>query len=97
MIGITRNGPVMTIEMQRADRRNALNVELVDGLRETIEHAAEQDVRAIVLTGAGPVFSSGADLTDAAGMAEKLPDKALALNLAAVEADIGIGDIERVA
>ena len=52
MIGITRNGPVMTIEMQRADRRNALNVELVDGLRETIEHAAEQDVRAIVLTGA---------------------------------------------
>ena len=90
MIGITRNGPVMTIEMQRADRRNALNVELVDGLRETIEHAAEQDVRAIVLTGAGPVFSSGADLTDAAGMAEKLPDKALALNLAIDKAPVPV-------
>ena len=90
MIGITRNGPVMTIEMQRADRRNALNVELVDGLRETIEHAAEQDVRAIVLTGAGPVFSSGADLTDAAGMAEKLPDKALAPNLAIDKAPVPV-------
>ena len=82
MIGITRDGNVMTLELQRAERRNALNCELVDSLREAIEHAAEQDVRAIVLTGAGPVFSSGADLSDAAGMAEKLPDKALALNQA---------------
>src|ERR1700712_2620254 len=82
MIGVTRVGDVVTLEMQREDRRNALNVELVDGLREAIEQAAADDVRAIVLTGAGNVFSSGADLTDAAGMAEKLPDKAKALNLA---------------
>jgi len=82
MIGTTRNGHVMTLEMQREDRRNALNCELVDSLREAIEKAAADDVRAIVVTGAGNVFSSGADLTDAAGMAEKLPDKAKALNLA---------------
>jgi enoyl-CoA hydratase len=80
----------MTLEMQREDRRNALNCELVDGLREAIEHAAAQDVRAIVLTGAGHVFSSGADLTDAAGMAEKLPDKAKALNLAIDAAPIPV-------
>jgi enoyl-CoA hydratase len=82
MIGTTRNGHVMTLEMQREDRRNALNGELVDSLREAIEAAAADDVRAIVITGAGNVFSSGADLSDAAGMAEKLPDKAKALNLA---------------
>jgi len=82
MIGATRNGHVMTLEMQREDRRNALNCELVDSLREAIEAAAADDVRAIVITGAGNVFSSGADLSDAAGMAEKLPDKAKALNLA---------------
>jgi enoyl-CoA hydratase len=82
MIGTTRNGHVMTLEMQREDRRNALNCELVDSLREAIEQAAADDVHAIVITGAGNVFSSGADLTDAAGMAEKLPDKAKALNLA---------------
>jgi enoyl-CoA hydratase len=82
MIGVTRNGNVMTLEMQREDRRNALNCELVDSLREAVEQAAAADVRAIVITGAGNVFSSGADLTDAAGMAEKLPDKAKALNIA---------------
>ena len=37
MIGVTRDGHVMTLEMQRADRRNALNGALVDGLREAIE------------------------------------------------------------
>jgi enoyl-CoA hydratase len=82
MIGVTRDGAVLTLEMQRAERRNALNVELVDSLREAIEKASTEDVRAIVLTGQGHVFSSGADLTDAAGMAEQLPDKAKALNLA---------------
>src|SRR5690242_7216946 len=82
MIGVTRDGHVLTLEMQRAERRNALNGALVDGLREAIEKAVTEDVRAIVLTGQGHVFSSGADLTDAAGMAEQLPDKAKALNLA---------------
>jgi len=90
MIGVTRDGDVMTLEMRREDRRNALNCELVDGLREAVEHAAAADVRAIVLTGAGHVFSSGADLTDAAGMAEKLPDKAKALNLAIDSAPIPV-------
>ncbi|AMD54116.1 enoyl-CoA hydratase [Mycolicibacterium fortuitum subsp. fortuitum DSM 46621 = ATCC 6841 = JCM 6387] len=90
MIGVTRDGSVLTLELQREERRNALNCELVDALREAVEHAAEQDIRAIVLTGAGPVFSSGADLTDAAGMAEKLPDKALALNLAIDKAPVPV-------
>lgn len=81
MIGVFRDGNVLTLELQRPERRNALNCELVDGLREAIEHAAEQDVRAIVLTGAGTVFSAGADLTGDAFAAE-LPEKALALNLA---------------
>ncbi|MBB5162435.1 enoyl-CoA hydratase [Mycobacterium sp. AZCC_0083] len=90
MIGVTRIGHVMTLEMQREDRRNALNCELVDSLREAIEQAAADDVHAIVITGAGNVFSSGADLTDTAGMAEKLPDKAKALNLAIDAAPIPV-------
>ena len=90
MIGVTRDGHVMTLEMQRAERRNALNGELVDGLREAIEKAAAEDVRAIVLTGQGHVFSSGADLSDAAGVADELPDKAKALNIAIDEAPIPV-------
>ena len=82
MIGVTRDGNVVTLEMQRPERRNALNAALVDGLREEIEKAVVSDARAIVLTGQGSVFSAGADLSDAQGVAQELPDKITALNLA---------------
>jgi enoyl-CoA hydratase len=81
MIGVTRDGHVMTLEMQRPERRNALNTELVDSLREAVEHAAAQDIRAIVLTGQGTVFCAGADLSGDVFAAD-FPDKAIALNLA---------------
>jgi enoyl-CoA hydratase len=90
MIGITRDGPVTTLEMQRPERRNALNGELLDSLREAIEKAAGEDVRAIVLTGQGHVFSSGADLSGGQGVADELPDKAKALNLAIDKAPIPV-------
>ena len=41
MIGVTRVGDVLTIEMQRAERRNALNTQLVEELREAVEKAAD--------------------------------------------------------
>jgi enoyl-CoA hydratase len=90
MIGVTRDGPVMTLEMQRSERRNALNVDLVNALRDAVEKAAGEDVRAIVLTGQGHVFSSGADLSDAAGVAEALPEKAKALNVAIDQAPLPV-------
>lgn len=90
MIGVTRDGHVMTLEMQRPERRNALNSELVDGLREAIDNAVAEDVRAIVLTGQGHVFSSGADLSGGQGVADELPDKARALNLAIDKAPIPV-------
>jgi len=42
MIGVTRDGHVMTLEMQREERRNALNCELVDAVREAIEKAPQK-------------------------------------------------------
>ncbi len=90
MIEATRDGHVLTLEMQRPERRNALNAELVDGLREAIEKAGAEDVRAIVLTGAGHVFSSGADLSGGQGVADELPDKARALNLAIDRAPVPV-------
>lgn len=90
MIGVTRDDHVMTLEMQRPERRNALNSELVDGLREAIEKAAAEDVRVVVLTGQGHVFSSGADLSGGQGVADELPDKARALNLAIDSAPIPV-------
>ena len=81
MIGVTRDGHVMTLELQRPERRNALNSELVDGLRDAIEQAVTEDIRAIVLTGQGTVFCAGADLSGDAFAAD-YPDRLIALNLA---------------
>ena len=81
MIGVTRDGDVTTLELQRPQRRNALNTELVEGLREAVELAASEDVRAIVLTGQGTVFCAGADLSGDVFAAD-FPDRAIALNKA---------------
>ena len=79
MIGIERSGDVMTIELQRPERRNALNTELADALRDAVEKASADDVRAVVITGAGTVFCAGADLSGDV-FAANFPDKAIALN-----------------
>ena len=81
MIGIERAGAVTTIELQRPERRNALNSALGDALREAIQQAAADDVRTIVLTGAGTVFCAGADLSGDVFAAD-FPEKAIALNKA---------------
>ncbi|AHH15547.1 enoyl-CoA hydratase/isomerase family protein [Nocardia nova SH22a] len=62
MLAVSRDGDVVTIELQRPQRRNALNDELVAALREAVTTAAGQ-ARVIVLTGQGPIFSAGADLS----------------------------------
>ena len=54
-----RDGDVAIIEIDRHERRNALDAAHCDALREAITGAA---ARAIVITGAGSSFCSGADL-----------------------------------
>lgn len=63
MLGVSRDGDVVGIELQREDRRNALNTELVIALREAVLAAVAEDARAIVISGRGKVFSAGADLS----------------------------------
>ena len=51
MIGVTQAEAVLTIELQRPERRNALNSQLVEELRETLQKASEGShgtIRAIV-------------------------------------------------
>jgi enoyl-CoA hydratase len=81
MIGLTRVGDVLTIELQRSERRNALNSQLVEEIREAIEKAAGDGAHAIVLTGQGTVFCAGADLSGDAFAAD-YPDRLIAMNLA---------------
>jgi enoyl-CoA hydratase/carnithine racemase len=54
---------VATIIMNRPQRRNALNTNVMAGLNQYLDEAgAASDVSAIILTGAGGNFCSGADL-----------------------------------
>jgi enoyl-CoA hydratase len=79
MIGVDRVEDVMTITLRRAERRNALNSELVAELREAFEKASGEGFRVIVLTGQGSVFCAGADLSGDA-LAADYPDRLVELH-----------------
>jgi len=60
---LERRGHIALITLNRPDARNAISPEVsqtMAGLLDEIE--ADDDLRAVVLTGAGEVFSAGADL-----------------------------------
>lgn len=64
------DGGRATITLDRQETRNALNAEGLDAVTAAFDRAErDDDVRVVVLTHAGPVFSSGADLRAAAGAA----------------------------
>jgi enoyl-CoA hydratase/carnithine racemase len=59
------HGPVRVLTMNRPDKRNALNFALTEALLEGLRAAdADASVGSIVLTGAGPAFCAGADLSE---------------------------------
>ncbi len=67
---------VATLTLNRAKHRNALSIALIQGLRDALRQAREDDaVRVVVLTGAGTqAFCAGGDLAGGmAGMAAGLP------------------------
>ena len=66
-VGLVIDRGVATITLQTPENRNALSVRLRTALAAALRAAvADEAVRAIVLTGAGPVFCAGADLKEAA-------------------------------
>ena len=61
---------VATLTLNRPEKRNALNGELVAALKEGLERAADDDeVRVVALAGAGRVFCAGVDLAEMARIA----------------------------
>ncbi|MEJ7636151.1 enoyl-CoA hydratase [Aeromicrobium sp.] len=62
MLGVTTDGAVTVLELQREDRRNALNLELCRAIHAAVDKAVDGGARAIVITGQGSAFCAGADL-----------------------------------
>jgi len=74
-IRLYRRGPAAKLELNRPERLNAWNEALGLALRDTVlELAADDSVRAVLITGAGRAFSSGVDLREARGPDSGRPD-----------------------
>jgi 2-(1,2-epoxy-1,2-dihydrophenyl)acetyl-CoA isomerase len=73
---------LLTITMNRPDRRNALNPDMTRGLVEAARRAAEDhEVRAVLLKGAGGTFCVGGDVKSMAEGRAPLPFEAKMANL----------------
>jgi 2-(1,2-epoxy-1,2-dihydrophenyl)acetyl-CoA isomerase len=59
-----RDGAVLTITLNRPDVLNAFNGAMHEALRDALKEARADDVRAVVITGAGRGFCVGQDLTE---------------------------------
>jgi 2-(1,2-epoxy-1,2-dihydrophenyl)acetyl-CoA isomerase len=60
----SRDGAVLTITLNRPDVLNAFNADLHRALGAALKDARSDDVRAVVITGAGRGFCVGQDLTE---------------------------------
>ncbi|HEX8098030.1 MAG TPA: enoyl-CoA hydratase-related protein [Pyrinomonadaceae bacterium] len=80
-------GAVAIITLNRPEKRNALNDSLVAGLKAALTNAdADENLRAVVVTGAGADFCSGADLAalqkiSESSITENLEDAATLMEL----------------
>ncbi|MFF3573259.1 MULTISPECIES: enoyl-CoA hydratase-related protein [Nocardia] len=63
---VTREGHVAILTLNRPDRRNAINRAMRKAIKRELWKAdADDDVRVVVITGAGTAFSAGVDLPEA--------------------------------
>ena len=60
---VERDGHTLVVTMNRPEAKNALSLPMLVGMADAwVEADADDDVRSIVLTGAGGAFCAGMDL-----------------------------------
>jgi enoyl-CoA hydratase/carnithine racemase len=65
MVGVQHDDGIRTLTLDSPANRNALSARLLEQLEQALRDATTgANVRAVVLTGSGTVFSSGADLSE---------------------------------
>jgi enoyl-CoA hydratase/carnithine racemase len=64
---VESEGDIVTITLDRPEKRNALALDVMLELTETFEHVGESDALGVVLAANGPVFSAGHNFGDMAG------------------------------
>jgi enoyl-CoA hydratase/carnithine racemase len=75
LIQIERDGAILTLRFNRADKKNAITAAMYAGLAATLKNADnDATVRVVVITGAGDAFTAGNDLKDFAENPPKAAD-----------------------
>ena len=86
-VTVTRDTGVLTLTLDRPDKRNALSSALIEALHDGLTSAdLDAGVRVVVVTGAGKDFCAGADLDELLASADAGPEanEAAALRLGAL-------------
>ncbi|MFC6907058.1 enoyl-CoA hydratase-related protein [Halalkalicoccus tibetensis] len=61
-VRLTLDDGMVTVTIDRPNRRNALSREVSDGLREALATVKDHEARCLVVEGAGGAFSAGGDI-----------------------------------
>jgi len=65
LLVVDRADEYATLTLNRPEKRNALSVQLRDEISDALDDlATDTAIKAVVITGAGPVFSAGFDLSE---------------------------------
>jgi enoyl-CoA hydratase len=65
VLTVERGDTHATLTLNRPEKRNALSVELRDAISDALDELADDpELKAVVITGAGAVFSAGFDLSE---------------------------------
>jgi methylglutaconyl-CoA hydratase len=89
---VTREGGVLSLTLNRPEKRNALSSGLVEALHLALDSAdLDPEVRVVVLAGAGKDFCAGADLEELLASADATPEtnEASALRLGSLLTRMG--------
>jgi len=66
VIKVRIDGEIAYLTLNRPDKRNAINNEVLHALPKVLEEVDRREVRAIIISGEGAVFSAGIDFTSLA-------------------------------
>jgi len=73
---VNRDHVFANLTLNRPDRLNSLSNDLLESLAEAIESVSEDDsIRAVIITGSGRVFCTGADTDEMTGGEGEGPHK----------------------
>lgn len=74
-LDVAESESIVTVTLNRPDRRNAMNPLLIDELLKVLDDLGRRSSGVMILTGRGPAFCAGLDLEQLQSLAGKTPEE----------------------